>query len=183
MIAVVGQNKMMMKKQRAIPCILTIVALLLAGCVGVSLGTPRIWQERQIKTLESADRLILLTWVRRSAHESSDRYDIELLKGEYRLRAEDNNYLYYECQEKIHLVVQKAGKQADGRYMKGGIFIAKPQTNASYPGGAYIDWDDGKKLLLVSFDSDFFGFEGKCWHYERQNAAQPTAAASPSVDK
>jgi hypothetical protein len=147
--------------------LLAIALVVLAGCAGVSLGTPRIWQERVVAVVSSSKKLIISEPLSRSAHEGADRYDFHLPKGEYRLEAEDSDYLYYEGVEKIVLVVQKGYGQPEGRPQKGGIFIAKNRSASVNPGGAYVDWDDGKKLLLVTLDSDFFGVEGRFWHYEQ----------------
>ncbi len=147
--------------------IVAICLLFLAGCVGVSLGTPRIWEERQVTSLQSGRKLILVEPLTRTAHErgGADLYHYLMPAGVYQLEAEDNEYLYYRCASKIVAVVQKAGQSEDGRPLDGGIFVAKAGSNARYQGGGYIDWDNGAKLLLVTLDSYFFDAEGRYWHY------------------
>jgi hypothetical protein len=82
------------------------------------------------------------------------------------LSAEDNDYFYFEGVSKVTLVVHKAYQPKDGRNQSGGIFIAKNGSGAKYPGGVFVDWDDGKMLQLVTLDTDFFGAEGRFWHYQ-----------------
>ena len=118
--------------------------------------------------LHSERLLILQEPLTRNAHERGgmDRYDYHLLTGSYRLESEDSDYLYFEGASKITVVTQKTGQPQDSRDLSGGIFIAKQGSSSQYLGGAFIDWDNGKKLLLVTFDSDFFGAEGRFWHYQ-----------------
>jgi hypothetical protein len=55
----------------------------------------------------------------------------------------------------------------DGRQMQGGIFIAKDLKLSKYSAGGYIDWTDGKMLLVMSFPPSFTREEGDKWRRSR----------------
>ena len=149
--------------------ILLCSILCLVGCANMVLPwSNRIWQERTVEAATGQRSLVMhepLNWF---AVEMSDRYDVYLPKGSYRLVAEDTDFQYFEAPERFPSVVTKGSAKPSSRNLVGGIFVGKSGSKTSYPAGAYFDWEGGKKLLVMSFDFRFTSQEGKRWHFENQ---------------
>ena len=134
-----------------------------SGCMSpITPGSPRIWEERTVSNPVSSQGLELREPLNWFAKEFLDRYDIFLPAGKYVLEADDADYLYFGAPQKIGYVVAKSGALPDSRQLAGGIFLAK-SDRAAHPAGAYIAWDDGKRLLLMRFDYAFTTQKGKRW--------------------
>jgi hypothetical protein len=148
-----------------IPFLLSL-ALVLTGCANMVLpGSNRISEERTPAPATSQRSLVMsepLDWF---ASENGDRFEIWLPQGAYHVEAEDNDYLFYRAPQEVSLGKTKLFSRQDSRTYEGGIFVSK-NARSQYSSGAYIDHEDGKKLLLFHFDSRFTGQEGKRWHYE-----------------
>jgi hypothetical protein len=87
-----------------------------------------------------------------------------LPQGIYHVEGQDDDYLYFQAPERVSLGKQKMSSEQDGKLYDGGIFISK-KAGTKYSSGAYVDYENGKKLLLFFFDSRFTKQEGKSWHY------------------
>jgi|CZKV01.1.fsa_nt_gi hypothetical protein len=144
-----------------------LLALSLTGCADLILpGTNRIHEERTASPATDHRTLVMsepLDWF---ASESGDRYDIWLSQGTYHVEAEDSDYWYFRAPERVSLGKTALFSKQDSRTYDGGIFISKNSNPKAYPSGAYVDYEDGKMLLLFAFDARFSGQEGKRWHYD-----------------
>ncbi|MFT3868072.1 MAG: hypothetical protein QM715_06190 [Nibricoccus sp.] len=143
--------------------LLSAFAIVLSGCMStVSPGTSRIWEERAVTHANHTQGLELKEPLNWFAKEFFDRYDVFLPAGKYVLESEDADYLYFGAPEKVGYVVAKSGVAPDSRQLAGGIFLAKADRSP-YPAGAYIEWEGGKRLLLMRFDFAFTSQKGKRW--------------------
>jgi hypothetical protein len=141
-----------------------LLALVLNGCATPDYpGTQRIWVERTVSPLTSQRSLVMVGSLDWYSEEKIERYDVVLPKGEYHAVAQDQDYLYYEAQDNLSLLHTLDSDQ-NSRLFNGGIFISR-NPGSKYPYGAYIDYRNGHKLLVFSFDSRFMGEEGSVWHY------------------
>ena len=144
--------------------LLLLLALLLNGCATPDYpGTQRIWVERPVSPFTSHRSLVMVGSMDWYSAEKEMRYDVVLPKGEYRATARDKDYLYYEAQDNLTLLHTTDSDQ-DSKLFNGGIFISQ-SPDSLYQYGAYIDYKNGHKLLVFSFDSRFMGQEGNQWHY------------------
>ncbi len=143
-----------------------LLALVLAGCANLILpGSNRIHEERTASPATSHRTLLMsepLDWF---ASESGDRYDIWLPGGTYHVEAEDSDYWYFRAPEEVSLGKTKPFSKQESRRYDGGVFISKNTNPKTYPSGAFIEYEGGKKLLLFAFDFRFTGQEGKRWRY------------------
>ena len=129
-------------------------------------GSNRIQEERAPAPATSHRSLVMsepLDWF---ASESGNRYDIWLPQGAYHVEAEDSDYLYYKAPGAVSQREMKFFSGQDTSTCDGGIFISR-NAGSRYSSGAYIEYKDGKKMLLFYFDFRFTGQEGKRWHYEQ----------------
>ena len=93
------------------------------------------------------------------------RYDILLPQGIYHVEGQDGDYLYYLAPERVSLGKQKMSSEQDGKLYDGGIFVSK-NAGSKYSSGAYVDYENGNKLLLFFLTSRFTKQGGaKSWHY------------------
>ena len=141
-----------------------LLALILDGCATADYpGTQRIWVERPVSPFTSPRSLVMTGSLDWYSAEKDARYDVVLPKGEYRAAAQDKDYLYYEAQDNLSLLHTTDADQ-DSKLFNGGIYISR-NPDSRYQYGAYIDYKNGHKLLVFSFDSRFMGQEGNQWHY------------------
>ena len=139
------------------------LALFLIGCA-THPPSNRIYEQRA--ALPASSQRILVMTDPFSWHSTQDggRRDISLPQGIYHVEGQDDDYLYYQAPERVSLGKQKMSSEQDGKLYDGGIFISK-HAGSKYSSGAYVDYENGKKLLLFSFGSRFTKQEGKSWHY------------------
>jgi hypothetical protein len=146
---------------------IVLLVLIVTGCANMALpGTDRIWEERTVSPTTSPRSLAMsepLDWF---SSENGERYDIWLPSGAYHVEAEDSDYWFFKAPENVSLGKTKFFSDQESRTYAGGIFISR-STSSKYSSGAYIDYKDGKKLLLFYFDSRFTGQEGRRWHFEQ----------------
>jgi hypothetical protein len=141
-----------------------LLALVLNGCATPDYpGTKRIWVERVVSPFTSHRSLVMVGALDWYSVEKADRYDVVLPKGTYRVVAQDKDYLYYETPDNLTLLHTTESDQ-NSRLFNGGIYLSR-NPDSLYQYGAYIDYKNGHKLLVFSFDSRFMGQEGADWHY------------------
>jgi hypothetical protein len=151
-----------MMSARIFPILL--LALVLNGCATPDYpGTKRIWVDRVASPATSHRSLVMVGALDWFSEEKADRYDVVLPKGAYHVVAQDKDYLYYEAQDNLTLLHTTDSDQ-DSRLFNGGIYLSQ-SPDSQYQYGAYIDYKNGHKLLIFSFDSRFMGQEGAGWHY------------------
>jgi hypothetical protein len=144
-----------------------LLALVLNGCATPDYpGTKRIWVERTVSPVTSQCSLVMVGSLDWYSEERAERYDVVLPKGNYRVAAQDQDYLYYEAQDNLSLL-HTTDLGQDSRLFNGGVYVSRNPAS-KYPYGAYIDFKNGQKLLVFSFDSRFMGQEGTQWHYSGQ---------------
>jgi hypothetical protein len=140
------------------------VFALLAGCLGPLFEPRRISEERAATTISTSSNLELAddlhVW---AVDGGGKKYNLYLPKGIYVAAAEDNQYVYYKAPSKIGMSVKELLVAEDARQMQGGIFLAKDLKLSKYSAGGYIDWTDGKMLLVMSFPPSFMREEGEKW--------------------
>jgi hypothetical protein len=142
-----------------------LLALVLVGCADMILPqSNRIYEERTTSPATSDRQLILSAPLDWFASENGDRYDIFLPQGAYLVEAEDSDYLYYKAMARVTLGKKKLFSAQDNMPQGGGIFFSK-SASSKYSSGAYVDYEDGKKLLIFFFDFRFTTQEGKRWHF------------------
>jgi len=142
-----------------------LLVLILAGCADSTRSAyNRIYEQRTASSASSQHMLVMTDPLDWSSTQDGGRYDIWLPQGIYHVEGQDSDYLYYLAPERVSLGKQKMSSEQDGKAYDGGIFISK-NASAKYSSGAYVDYDNGKKLLLFYFDSRFTKQEGKSWHY------------------
>lgn len=141
-----------------------LLALVLNGCATPDYpGTQRIWIERAVSPFTSHRSLVMVGSLDWYSEEKIERYDVVLPKGDYHVVAQDKDYLYYEAQDNLSLL-HTVDSDQNSRLFNGGIYMAR-DPGSKYPYGAYIDYKNGHKLLVFSFDSRFMGQEGSVWRY------------------
>jgi hypothetical protein len=141
-----------------------LLALVLNGCATTDYpGTKRIWVDRAVSPATSPRSLVMTGSLDWYSEEQSERYDVVLPKSTYHVVAQDQDYLYYQTQDNLTLLHTTDSGQ-NSRLFNGGIYISR-NPDSKYPYGAYIDYKNGDKLLIFSFDSRFMGEEGSIWHY------------------
>jgi hypothetical protein len=141
-----------------------LLALVLNGCATPDYpGTKRIWVEREVSPVTSPHTLVMVGPLDWYSQEKTERYDVVLPKGAYHVVAQDRDYLYYETQDNLSLLHTTDADQ-NSRLFNGGIYISR-NPGSQYQYGAYVDYKNGHKLLIFSFDSRFMGQEGSVWHY------------------
>jgi hypothetical protein len=143
--------------------LMLLLPLILVGCA-THPASNRIYEQRAASSASSQRMLVLTDPLDWHSTQDGGRYDIWLPQGIYHVEGQDDDYLYYLAPERVSLGKQKMSSEQDGKLYDGGIFISK-NAGAKYSSGAYVDYDNGKKLLLFFFDSRFTKQEGKSWHY------------------
>jgi hypothetical protein len=145
--------------------IVLLLALILSGCADMILpGTNRIREERIVLPATAHRSLVMsepLDWF---ASENGERYDVWLPQGTFHVEAQDNDYWYYKAPGKVSLGETPPFSNRDFRMFDGGIFMSR-NPGSKYSSGAYIDYENGHKLLVFFFDSRFTGREGSKWYY------------------
>lgn len=140
------------------------VLTVLAGCFGPAFEPRKIWEERVATSISTPSGLELIDDLHVWAVEGGGkRYNLYLPKGIYVAAAEDDGYVYYKAPAKIGLSVKELLAAEDARQFKGGIFVAKGLQPSKYSAGGYIDWTDGKMLLVMAFPPSFMREEGEKW--------------------
>ena len=142
-----------------------LLTLILTGCVNSNRSAyNRIYEQRTALPASSQRMLVLSDSLDWSSIQDGGRYDIWLPQGIYHVEGQDDDYQYYQAPERVSLGKQKMSSDQDGKLYDGGIFISR-NASSKYSAGAYVDYENGKKLLLFFFDSRFTKQEGKSWHY------------------
>ena len=142
-----------------------LLSLILTGCAHSNRSAyNRIYEQRAASPASSQRMLVLTDPLDWFSSQDGGRYDIWLPQGIYHVEGQDDDYLYYQAPERVSLGKQKMSSEQDGKLYDGGIFISK-NTSAKYSSGAYVDYENGRKLLLFFFDSRFTKQEGETWHY------------------
>jgi hypothetical protein len=140
------------------------VLTLLAGCFGPAFEPRKIWEERVITASSSPSNLELIDDLHAWAVEGGGKkYNLYLPKGIYVAAAEDDRYVYYKAPSAIGMSVKTLLAAEDARQVQGGIFLAKDLKLSKYSAGGYIDWTDGRMLLVMSFPPSFMREEGEKW--------------------
>lgn len=148
--------------------IVVLLAVLADGCASPRYpGTSRLWEMRAPVADTTGPAIVFtgpLDWY---VVESDERYDAVLPAGTYPLEAQDNDYRYYKSPNPISLVQSTSEFDRNVQPFAGGLFLAK-NAGAKYSSGAYVEYKDGHKLLVLSFDYRFMGQEGTTWHYKKE---------------
>jgi hypothetical protein len=141
-----------------------LLALVLNGCATADYpGTKRLWVERAVSPAASPRTLVMVGSLDWYSEEKGERYDVVLPKSTYRVVAQDQDYFYYETQDNLTLL-HTTDLGQNSRLFNGGIYLSR-NAGSPYQYGAYVDYKNGHKLLIFSFDSRFMGQEGSNWHY------------------
>ena len=82
--------------------------------------------------------------------------------GTYTLEAEDGVYYYFAAPTPIEYRIFKGGQAVDGRFIPGGLAIAKGGIHL-VPAAGYMSHAEGTKTLTWKLGAEFFTLQGRYW--------------------
>lgn len=120
-------------------------------------------EQRKVASVTDESKTVTLSepivWLNAPAYRASK--GIRLPQGQYRLEAEDEDYLYFRAPAPIEMRLLQHGRPVEGPDVAGGLALGKAVLPISP--AAYIDVDADHKMLVMKLGYDFARMRGKQW--------------------
>lgn len=136
-------------------------SLLLAGCGTLHLS-PYAHEIRPVQVASDPAQTIVVPEGMVFLDAQPANRGIRFPAGTYVLEAEDADYLYFRSAAPLEIRVFADGQMVDGRNIEGGLMLGKGLIRM-VPAGAYIDGDEGEKILVWKLGKAFVREEGESW--------------------
>ena len=158
---------------RSLPCYFSpmiALVLVLSGCAAGDAFAmrPRANEVRTVVPItDDGKTLTILNGMVYYDRPIRYQHGIRFPTGRYTLEAQDSSYWYLRAPTPIEFRDFERGRQDEkpttSRSSPGGIALAKSALNLSIPAGAYVDGDQGTRVIVWILGGDFILREGHDW--------------------
>ena len=147
-------------KTPALVFLLFVVAIVQSGCL-IAPSAPMCAEDRAVRIAhDPAKSVTVIEGMVFGDFKNS--HGIRFPGGSYVLESEDETYLYFAAPAPLEYRVFSGGKPVDGRFIPGGLAIAK-NTFRVVPAAGYMNAEQDKKTFTWKLGSEFLSLEGTRW--------------------